>query len=67
MCMGGGGGADAYYEEMKVDPAPLPSLKMEKGEGRSPTYGAVKPKMRTTSKEKRTLLMSSLMGLGNGR
>ena len=30
MCFGGGGGksADQYYEEMKVEPQPLPSLRM---------------------------------------
>lgn len=65
MC--GGKGADEYYEGMKVDPKPLPSLSMQAGVQRTPTYGTITPKMRTTSKQRRTLLMGSLMGLGDGR
>ena len=66
MCFGGGKSAEDYYQGMKVDPKPLPSLSMQAGEGPAPTYGTITPKMRTTSKQRRTLLMGSLMGLGNG-
>ncbi len=64
MCLGGKTG-EVYYQDIKVDPKPLPSLSMTAGEGVTPTYGTITPRM--TSKQRRTLLMGSMMGLGNGR
>lgn len=41
MCFGGGKSAEDYYNEIKVDPAPLPSLRKDAniGEMRKPKYG----------------------------
>jgi hypothetical protein len=63
MCMGGGKSADDYYDDIKVEAKPLPSLVGSGGGRRQPTYGNV----RASGKERRTLLLGSMMGLSNVR
>ena len=73
MCLGGGGGgggktAEQYYQEMRVEPAPLPSLPTS-GERvqRNQKRGLKKvrtPEATRTGKTQRTLL--NPYGGGNG-
>ena len=68
MCMGGSSGktADQYYEEMKPEFAPLPSLSMGQPVQREgPQYRSVTPVKRTGS-ARRSLLMPFMMGSRNG-
>ena len=55
MC-GGGKTADDYYNEMKVEPAPLPSLTADPVERTGPTY-----KKFRTGAERRSLLTMGMM------
>ena len=70
MCMGGGGSkktADQYYEEIKPEFAPLPSLSMSKPvEREGAQYRSVTP-VKRTGVARRSLLMPFMMGSSNGR
>ena len=57
MCMGGGGkSAEDYYNEMKIEPEPLPSLTVNPVERTGPAY-----KKFRTGAERRSLLTMGMM------
>jgi len=71
MCLGGGGAsksAEEYYQEIRVEPEPLPDLPTgDKRIARDQRRGmreARKPKTTRTGQEQRTLL--NIYGGGNG-
>jgi hypothetical protein len=71
MCLGGGGGgksAEEFYEEMRVEPEPLPSLptggeRVERDQ-RAGMRRVSKPKVTRTGQTQRTLL--NVYGGDNG-
>jgi hypothetical protein len=61
MCMGGGGkSAEDYYNEMKIEPEPLPSLTVDPVERAGSTYRGVRPGSRTGAQRRSLLTMGML-------